>query len=225
MGNKDTSKAGKKQVVVPNTDTSQSEDKSTRSFIVWMIAIMVLVVLVGGGIIYWLGGLYVTQSNKNKAQDIEIGDLQTKQQNLVALKPNYDKIIAKGPNGLSDADYILLAMPTDKAYDELVAMLEKMGQASGVKITSVSQSAATTSGDSSASSGGATPYSFSVTLEGSYTAILEFLHKTENSARVINFSSMNISGNNGGDGNQATITMKTYYQPPANIAPTQEPLQ
>lgn len=217
----------KKEIEVPKTDTSLAEDKSTRRFVFWMIAATVLVVLVGGGIIYWQVGLYVQQSNKNKAQDIEIGDLNTKIKNLDLLKPNYEKIIANNGSGSSDADLILRALPVGKGYDELVAMIEKMAQGSGVKVTSVTQTEAT-EGQPTGNGDNTTtpiPYSFTVTLEGGYASILDFLKKTENSARVINFSSMNITGNSNNGVNQASITMQTYYQPQANINPKMEPLQ
>lgn len=217
----------KKDIEVPKTDTSQTEDKSTRRFVFWMIAVSVLVVLVGGAIIYWQIGLYVNQSNKNKAQDMEITDLNTKLKNLELLKPNYEKIIAKNGSGSSDADLILHALPVGKGYDELVAMLEKMAQGSGVKVTSVTQTEAS-DGQSTGGGDNSTtpiPYSFTVTLEGGYSSILDFLKKTENSARVINFSSMNVTGNSTNGTNQASITMQTYYQPQANINPKMEPLQ
>lgn len=216
----------KKNIEVPTTDASQTEDKSTKRFIFWMIAVTVLVVLVGGGIIYWQIGLYVNQSNKNKAQDMEISDLNTKIKNLELLKPNYEKIIANNGSGSSDADLILRALPVGKGYDELVAMLEKMAQGSGVKVTSVTQTEATEGqGGSGETSTTPIPYTFTVTLEGSNSSILEFLKKTENSARVMNFSAMNITGSPSGGTNQASITMQTFHQPQANINPKTEELK
>jgi Tfp pilus assembly protein PilO len=217
--------AAKKAVEVPSTDMSQVENKASKRFIFWMIAVMVLAVLAGGALIYWMVGQYVTQSNKNKAQDLEIAALQTKQENLEKLKPNYEKIIAEGANGVSDADLILRALPITKGYDDLVAMLEKMAQESGVKVTSVSQTGTSSDTGEGGSSTTPIPYTFTVTLEGGYTGILDFLQKTEKSARVMNFSSMNLTGSSTGGSNQADITMQTYFQLPANISSTTEPLQ
>lgn len=212
------------------TETSEQESKDAKRYIYIMVGVMAAMVIVGGFIIFRLVTTYSREANKIKAQDIEIKLLNQKQKDLEALKPNYATITAKNSNGVSDADLILRALPIDTDFKGLIASLEKMAQQSGIKISSVSQTgdtSATSTGEASNSgSGSATPQplGFTVAVEGSYQGLLDFLKKTEISSRVINFSSMTLSGGSG-QPIQADLIMKTYWQPPANIEPTTEPLK
>jgi Tfp pilus assembly protein PilO len=225
--------AKKTPIQVPNTDMSVAEKKSNQRFMVWMGVLIGAMILVGGYGIYRLSGAYVNQANKIKAQDMLIAALNQKQQNLNELKPNYEAITAKGANGLSDSELILHALPTDADYQGLIAMLEKMGQDSGVKVTSVSQGSGSSSASNNSSSaqssgqssGGSSPqaFTFTVGVQGSYQGILNFLAKTQQVSRVMNFSNMTITSGTSGD-IQANITFQTYYQPPANIQSTTRPL-
>lgn len=205
-----------------------AQDTTNRKYLIIVGLIVTAIVLVGGYFIYRLTIQYIYQSNLNKAQDQLINSLVTKQKNLQELKPNYDAINTKGANGVSDATLILKAVPTTKDYENLIAILEKMGQDSGVKVTNVSQggasgTAASTTETPSASSSSATAFPFTVNVEGSYAAILDFLKKTEKSARVINFNSMSLNGNTGNI--TTNLTMTTYYKPDANIESTTVPLK
>lgn len=223
-----------KKVEVPKTEISEAQDKSARNYIIIMFVVIGLIVVVGGYIIYRLAAEFAYQSNVNRAQDMLLTSLNTKQKNLESLKPNYDAITAKGAGGISDATRILSAMPITEAYDQLISSLEAMGQQSGVIVTSVT--AGSSSGSSSGggtgdtqnttqqSNGNGIPFTFTVNVKGNYAAILTFLKKTEQSARVINFNSMTVSGTNGTD-LTANITMTTYYQPEANIESTYETLK
>lgn len=206
---------------VPKTDISQHQDKSANRFVFWMVFITVAIVIFGGAAIYWLAGEYVKQSNKNKSQDITIGLLNEKKKDLAELKPNYEKIIQKDANGKSDADLILNALPEERGYDELIAMIERMGGEAGVKIKSISSSKKdTTSGE-----GNPISYEVTVVMDGTSAQIFDFLTKTEKSSRVLDFVSMNLGGEIGGTKNNATITMNAYYQKPANINSTYKELE
>jgi len=217
-----------KKIEVPNTEHSQAQDIALRNYLLVLAGILAVIVIAGGYSIYWLGGRYVHQSNVTKAQDQLLSGLQIKQKNLQELKPNFDAINTKGVNGISDAELILRAVPTTQNYESLIATLEKIGQDSGVKVTDVSQSAATTTpsvvssssglGAASSADNGVKPFIFTVNVEGSYDAILEFLKKTENSARVINFNSMSLNGKTGTI--SASLTMTTFFKPDANINST-----
>lgn len=224
----------KAPVATPNTAMSQAEKKTNQRFIIWMGVLIGAIVILGGYGVYRLGTTYVHEANKIKAQDMLITSLDQKEKNLQALKPNYEAITAKGANGVSDADLIMHALPLDSDYQGLIAMLEKMAQESGVKVTSVTQGsgaagssttaapgAAAASGSSNSSS--AQPFTFTVGLEGSYQGILDFLTKTQQASRVMNFSSMTLSGGSSGTV-QANVTMQTYFQGPANIQSTTRPL-
>src|SRR5689334_8379483 len=97
----------KQKTEVPKTEISQTQDKAARNYYILMGCIIAGAVVVGGYLIYRLASQYAQQANINKAQDIEISDLEIKQKNLVALQPNYDKIIAPGANGVSQKKLIL----------------------------------------------------------------------------------------------------------------------
>lgn len=213
-------KSKKKVLAIPTTEASQHSEKSTRQFILWVTVIIVVVVLCGGAILYWLIGTFVNQSNKNKSQDITIGLLREKKTHVDALKPNYEKITAKGPSGRSDADLILSALPTDQGYSPLIAMIEKMGAESGVKVTTISKS----SDGGKTVSAGPLSYQVTVVMDGEFSAILEFLRKTEKSARVLDFTSMSIAGSTKSGKVSSTLTFKAYYQAPVDISPTTKEL-
>lgn len=224
----------KKKVEHPKTAASMNDQLATKNFLTIMIVISIAVVLIGGYFIYRLSSSYIRQANEIKAQDQLIGSLKKKSAALEQLKPNYAAITQKGANNVSDADLILRAVPTTEDYKSLIASLEKIGQESNVKVTSVTQSTSATSAapaQPSASGAQAAPASntsanvlgFSVNITGPYDKIFTFLENTERSARVINFTSMTLSGNSGSV--SASLSMKTYWRPPANISSTMEPLK
>ncbi len=221
------------KITVPKTDKSQADNKELQKYMLISGIIIASIVIVGGVLIYWLASKYTYQSNLNKAQDQLINSLTQKQKDLQALKPNLAAITAVGANGISDAELILRAVPTTQNFEGLIAILERMGAESGVKVTNISQSNSTGAISSSANSvtntnaqgsgSQATPFVFTVNVEGSYPSIIEFLKKTEKSARVINFNNMSINGNTGNI--TANLTMTTFYKPPANINSTYVPLK
>lgn len=222
MADKTPKTKSKPEKVVLHTESSEKEELKTRNYIIILVVVMVLIVLAGGFLTYYLATRYSHEANKLKAQDEQIVLLEKKQKDLEALKPNYEAIVAPGPNGVSDAQLILNALPITTDFKGLIAMLEKMGQQSGVKIINASQS--TQGSTETKSSGNAQTLGFSVEVEGSYQGLIDFLKKTEQSSRVINFSSMALTSNEG-QPIQANLTMNTYWQPPADISPTTRPLQ
>jgi len=205
---------------VPNTEISIAQDASSRNYIIIMVAVSIVIVFVGGYFITNLTNQYIHQSNVNKAQDKTIGALDTTQSNLKALRPNYDAITTKGASGVSDSNLILNALPEKPDYEGLIAILEKMGQNAGVKVSTISQSSTAAP---TAAKAGAIAVPFTITVEGSYNSVLEFLKETEKSSRVINFNSMSLSSSGGTL--SASISMTTYYKSPANISNTMEPLK
>ena len=122
------------------------------------------------------------------------------------------------------------ALPTTADFPALVAMMESVGGTSGVSITGVSPADATastpTSGTSVSaavgSSASPTPssFSFSVTANGKYSSILQFLTNLQKSARPITVTGLQLSGTS--DALTATISATTYYfNPPALIDKTE----
>lgn len=219
----------KQPIEVPKTEQSQTENREYKRYMLISALVIAALVLVGGFLIYWLASKYTHQSNLNKAQDMLLSSLTKKQKDLEELKPNLEVITKPGANGVSDADLILRAVPTTQNFESLIAILEKMGAESGVKVTNVSQTqtnsanlATGTNQNAQGSGSQATPFTFTVNVEGSYNGILEFLKKTESSARVINFNNMSINGSTGNI--TANLTMTTFFKPDANINSTYVPL-
>jgi len=221
--NSPTNKTGKKSAPKPSTDISQKDEAYTKRFVLIMIGASALIVIVGGILLYWLVGRYIEQSNKNKAQDMTIKLLEQKKSDLAALQPNYEKITAPGVDGKSDADRILAAMPADEGYKQLLPAIEKMGQESGVAVDSVSKS--TAAGSTTAVPSVFPSYNVAVPLQGNFSNVLDFLRKTEQSSRVMNFVSMSIEGSTRSGPVSASLIFSVYYKLPASIAPTTKELK
>ena len=219
MPEKDKAKKSPKALMVPKTAISQNDDKSTRRYIFYMIALMLLIAIGGGYLIYTLSKAYILQSNMNKAQDKTIALLEQKKVDLTKLKPNYEKITAKGSSGKSDADLILQAMPADEGYKQLIAMIEKMGLEAGVEIPSVNKSGG------GAGLAGITPYNISISINGTFAQVMDFIKKTENSSRVMDFVTLSFNGSTRAGQIQSSATFTVYWERPASILPSEQELQ
>ncbi len=221
---KPTATPTKKHPAVPTTEVSMEQDKSTRNYLITVILIIFIVVLAGGIAIYWLWGSFTLQTYKNKAQDQTIGLLEQKKKDLVLLKPNYDKLISPGFEGKSTQDQILIAVPTNDAFAELLAMVERMGNESNVKITSISRGGTPTVA-SEAVTEGVSSYSIAIAMEGTRETVQAFLAKTEDSARVLDFISISYGDDTREQKITATTSFTVYFQGPANINSTTEELR
>jgi hypothetical protein len=212
-------KKSSKGLLVPKTAISQNDDKSTKRYLFYMIVTMIFIAVGGGYLIYILAKAYILQSNLNKAQDKTIGLLEQKKEDLAKLRPNYEKIIAKGANGKSDADLILEAMPADEGYKQLIAMIEKMGLEAGVEIPSVNKSGG------GAGLAGISPYTISISMNGTFAQVMDFIKKTENSSRVMDFVTLSFNGSTKGGQIQSSATFTVYWEKPASILPSEQELQ
>ncbi len=243
-------KKDSKKAEVPKTEVSLAQAQTAKHFYLITSLILAVIIIGGGYASYKLFNSYIHKSNEIKAQDKLIHSLNQKKEDLETLKVPYANITNSNGGTGSDADAILRALPVTEDYKSLIAMLENIAKVSGVSLDSVSRTsgsstavAATpaptstaggstsTSGSSTSSSGAGAPQQpqelvFSVSISGPYEKIILFLENTEKSARVINFKSMQISSNSeGGKDIRASLTMKTYYQAPADISSTQEDLK
>ncbi len=221
----------KMKPTAPNTEISQAEAHKNRQYITIMYVVTGAVVIIGGFIVYRLFTTYIRKTNEVKAQDKYISALQQKKLDLVQLDSNYKQITLKQGNGLSIADLTYRALPTTPDYKSLIGMIENIAQASGVK-ASVSPPVAANTGttntapasDSTVTTGNTPqPFTISVSMNGPYEQLLQFLHNSEVSLRPLNFKSMTISGTSGVV--EATVTFETYYQGLADISNKQEPLK
>lgn len=244
-------KKDSKKVEVPKTEVSLAQAQTAKHFYLITSLILAVIIIGGGYASYKLFNSYIHKSNEIKAQDKLIHSLNQKKEDLEALKVPYANITSSNGGTGSDAEAILRALPVTEDYKSLIAMLENIANVSGVSLDSVSRTSggsststtttpaptstaggsASTSGSSTSSSGAGAPQQpqelvFSVSISGPYEKIILFLDNTEKSARVINFKSMQISSSSeGGKDIKANLTMKTYYQAPADISSTQEDLK
>lgn len=227
----------KPKVEVPHTDVSTAEAKSNREYIIIMIVVSVVIVSIGSFLTYRLFKTYLHRTNEIKALQCYQNALNDKDEALTTLSSNIKTITAVQPAGLSTADVIYHALPTDAEYKTLIGSIENIGNESGVKATISPGGSGTTAAVSTPVATNATssptapvvtpgntpkPFGFSVNVTGPYDQVLIFLDKTEHSLRPMDFTAMTMTGTTGVI--QANISFNTYYQGKADIANKTIPL-
>lgn len=140
------------------------------------------------------------------------------------MNANYDAL-----KGLED-DYnslgatretVATALPTRPDLPVLWAMLENIATTSGMTTNSVNSTATT---DVDAPAGGPVQQlPITVSVQGSYTALQEYLKNIERSTRPLRVTNINLSGTN--NAVQATLTITTYYQGAAKLDASSEVVQ
>lgn len=132
------------------------------------------------------------------------------------ISANYDnlKSLQSEYNSLGSLrDTATTALPTKPNLPQLWATLENIGNSSGVATSSVS---ATTISDAEAPAGsGVQQLTISISVQGSYTAVQNYLQNLELSTRPMRVTSITLSGTN--NTVQASLTVVTYYQGAANL--------
>lgn len=140
--------------------------------------------------------------------------ISTNYDNLKNLQDDYNSLGAL-------RDTITTALPTNPALPQLWAMLENIGNTSGVVVNSVSS---TTTSDADAPAGSALQQlPVTVSAQGSYDAIQSFLKNIELSTRPLRVTNVALSGTN--NSIQATLTITTYYQGAADLKVGSEVVQ
>lgn len=234
---KKTPSVKKPRLSIPNTQISLEDSQTTTNYIVITSIIIGAIVLVGGYFIYNLTNNFLDSSNRLKALDKQKGLLETKKNNLETLNNGAFKVIQDKRDGkTSDADLIMRALPYTEDQKNLYAMLEAMTKEAHISLLEISQTAQSTSSSSSSATPPApTPNSdgvikqqpkpvyFTVTIQGPYVALLDFLANTEKSSRVINFRKMKLDGSS--TDVKAQIDFVSYYQDKADISDHQEDLK
>lgn len=226
--------AKKPKLSIPNTQISLEDSQGTTNYLVISGIIVGAILLVGGYFIWNLTNSFLESSNKLKALEKQKGLLETKKNNLETLKNGaYKEIqLKRGDAKLSDAELILRSLPYSQDQKNLYAMVEEMTKQANVSMEEIKQTEQTgsTSSANTESSGGGPgePKSpketaFTVTIVGSYPALLDFLANTEKSARVINFRKMKLEGSSASL--KAEIDFVSYYQDKANIEDREEDLK
>ena len=224
----------KPKLSIPNTQVSLEDTQGTTNYLVISGIIVGAILLVGGYFIWNLTNSFLESSNKLKALEKQKGLLGTKKNDLETLKNGAYKEVkqVRGDAKVSDAELILRALPYTQDQKNLYAMLEEMAKQANVKMQEVKQTdqAASTSTGTTENTGGGPgesqspkPVAFTVTIIGSYPALLDFLANTEKSARVINFRKMKLDGSSAEV--KAEIDFLSYYQDKANIEDREEDLK
>lgn len=234
---KKTPTVKKPRLSIPNTPISLEDSQTTTNYIVITSIIIGAIVLIGGYFIYNLTNSFLDSSNRLKALDRQKGLLDTKKNALETLSNGAFKVIQDKRDGkTSDADLIMRALPYTEDQKNLYAMLEAMTKEAHVSLVEISQTAQSSS-TSSASAQPAPPAPdsngivkqqpkpvyFTVTIQGPYVALLDFLANTEKSSRVINFRKMKLEGSSAMV--KAQIDFASYYQGKADISDHQEDLK
>lgn len=233
---KKTPTVKKPRLSIPNTQISLEDSQTTTNYIVITSIIIGAIILVGGYFIYNLTNNFLESSNRLKALDKQKSLLETKKNNLETLNNGDFKVIQNKRDGkTSDADLIMRALPYTEDQKNLYAMLEAMTKEAHISLLEISQT------DQSASSSSASvvpaptpnrdgvvkqlpkPVYFTVTIQGPYVALLDFLANTEKSSRVINFRKMKLDGSS--TMLKAQIDFVSYYQDKADISDHQEDLK
>lgn len=217
------------------TPIAAKKQLSTNNYIAAVVAgtlILVLVCgLIGKGLINSL--IINTKLVAHKAQAKH--DLDTKLANIPILLSNYD--------GLGNKKQLISdGMPTGPDFPQVISILQGVGSAAGVDVSSIDPSSsdtstnggsATTSAPAATGSGTAppagdsgnspTPYTFQTTITGPYAQIVAFFKNLELSDRPMHVTATDIASQTG----QLTInaTIQTYYQGKADISDKTEQIK
>jgi Tfp pilus assembly protein PilO len=135
-------------------------------------------------------------------------------ENLRSLQSQYSELGAT-------RETITTALPTKPSLPQLWAMMENIGNSSGVSTSSVNTVATS---DAEASAGSTVQQlPITVSVQGSYAAVQDYLKNIERSTRPLRVTNVTLSGTN--NTTQANLTIITYYQGAANLNVDSEVVQ
>ena len=198
----------------PTTKKAFASNLSTSNLIAGAILVGIMSIVIGiliGRLLLDNMMLNARVIGKKSAANKQI---TTNYNNLKQLQGEY--------NGLGSLrDTIATALPTKPSLPQLWAMMENIGNSSGVGISSVSS--ASTSDAEAPAGGGVQQLPITVSAQRSYTAIQSFLANMELSSRPLRVTNVAISGTN--NQIQATMTVTTYYQGAADLKVGSETVQ
>lgn len=140
--------------------------------------------------------------------------INTNYDNLKALQSEYNNLG-------SLRETVTTAMPTKPSLPQLWAMMENIGTTSGVSTSSVSS---VSTSDVEAEPGSEVQeLPITVSVQGSYSAIQDYLKNLELSTRPLRVTNVALSGTD--NTVQANLTITTYYQGAANLKVGSEVVQ
>lgn len=140
--------------------------------------------------------------------------ISTNYDNLKKLQGDYSALGAT-------REIITTSLPSQPALPQLWAMMENIANSSGVSTSSVGSVAMA---DAEAPAGGPVQQlPITVTVQGSYAAIQQYLKNIEQSTRPLRVTNVTLSGTD--TTVQASLTVVTYYQGAADLKVGSEVVQ
>lgn len=178
-----------------------------------LVAVGVAVIIVIAGLaLNFLIREIILNSKVALAKQAAVHDLDEKIANAPKLIEAYNQLGSR-------KDLIAHGLPNTADFPETVSIIESIAGASGVKTRSVSPRTTAVSSASAASaaatSGSAKPTQFTLTVDGPYAKIMDFIKNLEKSARPMRVTSIDFKGS--GASVSADLEMTTYYQDAVDV--------
>jgi Tfp pilus assembly protein PilO len=198
---------------------------STNNYIAIVAVVTLLVVLVCGFVGKFLISSIILNTKVVAGETTATFALDTKLKNIPVLIDNY--------HNLGDKQKLIKdGLPNTADFPQIISIAQNMASQAGVQLKSVSPesaagttssstgaTAATSTGSTSSGStstpSGAQPYTYSVTVVGSYSRIVDFFRNVELSVRPMKVVQTEFNGDSGNVSVDAKI--QTYYQDKAKI--------
>jgi Tfp pilus assembly protein PilO len=205
------------------TKVATKKELSTNNYVAAVIVVTLLVVIICGFVGKGMAQSLIINTKLISGNITAKSDLNTKLTNIPILINNYQN--------LGNAKQLIAdGLPNNTDFPQIVSIMQSLSNASGVTLTEVappgdssddpSSTTAVAGSSPIAAPNGATPYVFTVTVNGPYAQIVSFFQNLELSDRPMHVSSTQISGSNGTLTVDATI--QTYYQAEASVSDSTE---
>lgn len=195
------------------------EKASTQVFVT--VAIASIVVSMSLVFLNILWGTAQFNTRVQDAQEIARDTLEANLEAVPSLAESFnnlelgDDLIPDQPEDKENSEVVLDALPSVYDFPELATSVNNLAKLSSVKMTEFAGEDITESATSAAVDPEPQPVSFSVEVEGSYSAIAKFLRGIENSIRPMNVKSINLAGSR--TKLIVAVTVETVYQPAVDL--------
>lgn len=113
------------------------------------------------------------------------------------------------------ADYIDRSLPSNPDYPATIAVLERIGNVSSVRIKSVAPAPGTGSSSSPTSGNNVTSTPYVLSVEGSYVGLMQFLQNIQKASWPMQVKTMSVSGES--SAMKADLNINVFYKGPAVV--------
>lgn len=208
-----------KKVQAPQTPITTLQQQSMRNFLIIIITITTLVAIGGGYLTYRLVNANIKKALEVRAQEYYIKLAQNKKDKITQAEPILTAL--KKANGDSPSDFEFVtqrSLPATTDFEGILTVFNTLEKKQLINVESISRAAAGTATTPTASAtsavataAGVKSDTISIKASGARDQIIAFLRSMETSARIFNFNSMKLSGDNG----SLTLDMQyeVYYLP------------